>query len=134
VSPEESYEFVLLALCVWREARGEPVPAKLGVAWSIKNRVSRPTWWGKDWASVILKPFQYSSFNPNDPNAVKWPGALDTSWQACLDVAGQVFGDATPDPTAGSTHYFDKSLDGNPPTWAKEMTHTVDIGALHFYK
>ena len=31
-------------------------------------------WWGDDWESVVLHPWQYSSFNANDPNAVKLPG------------------------------------------------------------
>lgn len=129
----EMYETILLALCVWREARNQSTDAKRAVAWSIKNRVLNPTWWGTDWVSVILKPFQYSSFNRNDPNAVKLPILTDNSWQACMEIAQEVHNGGT-DTTNGATHYFDKSLDNNPPTWVNEMVHTCDIGDFHFYK
>ena len=131
----QSYPFTLLALCIWREARGEIRDAKLGVAWSIRNRVERGGWWGNTWATVILKPYQYSSFNANDPNACKLPSPTDPSWLECLDVANQVFDSPNvPDPTGGATSYFDKSLDNNPPSWAAELIHTWDLGNLHFYK
>ncbi len=148
---EQVYEVFLLALVVWREARGETLPGKLAVAWVVRNRVNHPGWWGKDWITVVLKPFQFSSFNRNDPNATRWPSPLDTSWEAALQIAadvyaghGQVrFSDSggvqrtpeTGDPTSGAVFYFDKSLDNNPPTWAIDgsTVHTADIGNLHFY-
>jgi N-acetylmuramoyl-L-alanine amidase len=136
VNPQQAYEFTLLSLAVWREARGEVVPAQFAVAWSIRNRVLKPGWWGKDWISVILKPMQYSSFNANDPNAVKWPAPADASWMACLQAAGAAYaGDGT-DPTSGSTHYYDRSLDANLPSWATSpaMVHVTNIGNLRFYK
>lgn len=130
----ESYEFILLALCVWREARGEIVSAKFAVAWSIRNRVVKPSWWGRDWISVILKPLQYSSFNVNDPNAVKWPDPRDTTWMSSVQAAQAAYLGNGDDPVSGATHYFDRSLDGNPPAWAASMIHVIDIGNLHFYK
>ncbi len=88
---EQIYEVFLLALVIWREARGETLAAKLAVAWVVRNRVQRPGWWGKDWGSVVLKPFQFSSFNHNDPNATRWPDPLDTSWEASLQIAADVY-------------------------------------------
>ena len=143
------YDLSLLSLCVWREARGEIVDGKRGVAWSIRNRVMHPSWWGTDWISVILKPKQYSSFNVGDPNATKFPQANDTAWLASLQAAMEAYGaggDAeqalellktgNSDPSRGATHYFDKSLDSNPPFWATDgtMFKTADIGNLHFYR
>jgi N-acetylmuramoyl-L-alanine amidase len=128
-----NYSLMLLALCVWREARGEVADAKLGVAWSIMNRAKNPGWWGSTLAEVVLKPYQYSSFNHNDPNATKWPPERDNSWLASCDAAQNAFSAAQADLTGGATHYFDKSLDANPPAWAAEMKHTCDIGNLHFY-
>lgn len=126
------YPCFLLALVVWREARGEPVPGKLAVAWSIRNRVQHPSWWGQDWVTVILKPWQYSSFNPTDPNAVKWPSETDSAWQACLDVATQVYAGQGTDPTSGAHSYYDDSIP--PPEWTKAMTATVKVGALNFFR
>jgi len=63
----------LMKLCVWREARGEGMLGKRGVAQVIQNRANDPSWWGHDIRSVILKPWQFSSFNMADPNSEKWP-------------------------------------------------------------
>ena len=136
MTPEQAYEFTLLALCVWREARGETTDAKSGVAWTIRNRVLHPSWWGVDWVSVILKPFQFSSFNRIDVNSTKWPAPSDTAWHACMEAAEEAYSGSTADPTSGATHYFDKSLDSEPPGWATDdsMTHVCDLGNFHFYK
>jgi len=131
------YDLFLLALCIWRESRGEILQAKQAVAWTIKNRASNPSWWGgPSLVSVILKPWQFSSFNAKDPNSVKFPQPTDTSWQASLEIAQQVVNGTVPDPTSGATSYFDKSLDANPPSWATvgSMILTANIGNLHFYK
>ena len=133
-----AYEFILLALCIWREARGELLETKQCVAWSIRNRVQRPGWWGHGWAGVILQPWQYSSFNHNDPNASKLPIPTDPSWQDCLTVAEQVYPQESPIPdnSHGADSYYDMSLDTNPPSWASDgsKVKTVDMGRLHFYK
>ena len=42
-------------------------------------------------------------------------------------------GGAGQDPTHGATHYFDVSLDNNPPPWTKELSLRITIGRLHFY-
>lgn len=132
------YPFNLLALCIWREARGESLATKQAVAWSIKNRTLRPRWWGSSWETCILKPYQYSSFNHNDPNSSKLPLSTDVSWQECITVAGQVYSNPPDisDPTSGADSYFDISLDNNPPSWATDdsKVKTCDVGRIHFYK
>ena len=136
MNPQQAYAFVLLALCNWREARGESLDAKTAQAWTVRNRVMNPGWWGNDWVSVILHFEQYSAFNANDPNATKWPSTTDRAWVDCLTAAGIAWAATSDDPTAGSTHYFDKSLDMHPPTWATDgsMTHVTDIGSFRFYR
>lgn len=137
MNPQQAYEVSLLALCIWRESRGQTILAKLGVAWSIRNRVNHPGWWGTDWASVITKRWQFSSMTaPGDVNLVAWPLPVDTSWHASLDAAQQAYSGTGTDPTNGATHYFDQSLDSNPPNWATDgsMVQTVSIDALRFWK
>ena len=124
-----SYEALLIALCVWREARGEIYEAKVAVSWCIRNRASKPGWWGTDIYSVITKPFQFSSFNAGDPNSTKFPAPDDAAWRDCLKTNSEVL-----DPTNGATYYFDRSLDGNPPRWAASMEHVANIGNLRFFK
>ncbi|SRR6266513_1401654 len=124
----------LLALCCWREARGEPLEGKLAQCWSVKNRVQKPGWWGRDWHSVILKPFQYSAFNANDPNATKWP-VEGPDWEQCQHVAETVMNEEIPDPTDGATHYFDTSI-SFPKSWGNEAewVNTLNVGRLRFWK
>ena len=136
-----AWDMSILALCLWREARGETLATKQAVAWSIRNRVLNPKWWGYDWQSVILMPFQYSSFNRTDPNATKFP-TPGPAWDDCLTAASQVWTPfptdtpVLPDPTGGANSYFDMSLDSIPPDWSKApgTIHTIDSGRLHFYK
>lgn len=138
----DMYDVVLLALCCWREAQNQPKIAQTGQAWSVRNRVDaphpvgHPLWWGDGYAGVILRPYQYSSFNRNDPNAVKMPFQGDVAWQQCLEVAQDVYQGLVPDPASGSTHYYDSSLDSHPPTWATDgsMEHVTDLGQFRFWK
>ena len=123
----------MLALCIYREARGEADDARLAVGCSIRNRVQRPGWYGKDWFSIITKPWQFSSFNKGEVNSIVFGAPSDKAWIRCVEIAVEVMQGA-PDPTGGATYYYDKSLDANPPKWAEEYVHTADVGAFHFYK
>jgi len=61
----------LLALMLWREARGESDEAKIAVAHTVVNRVAHPGWWGRTVDDVIAKKWQYSSMtDPGDPQLV----------------------------------------------------------------
>ena len=134
----EMYDLVLLALCCWREAQNQPRAAQLGQAWSVRNRVDRPGFWdwGDSYSTCILKKWQYSSFNAGDVNATKMPEDIDPSWQQCLAIAQDVFQGISADPTSGSTHYYDRSLDATPPEWATngKMEHVINLGAFRFYR
>lgn len=125
----------LLALLLWREARGEAPQTRRCVGWTVKNRVLKPTWWGRDWIGVMTMAQQYSSIaHVGDPNTIKYPAAVDTSWMSCMDIATEVYNSSPGfDASQGCTHYFDKSLDDNPPEWASRMTHVFDSGNLRFY-
>ncbi len=121
----------LAALCAWREARGESDEAITGVLWVMVNRAAKPSWWGKDLEEVILKPLQFSSFNPTDPNAVKFPAPHDPKFSAILGLTERVLMRQLADPTNGATHYHDVSVT---PNWAASMTRSASIGAFFFYK
>jgi N-acetylmuramoyl-L-alanine amidase len=122
------YPIFLTALCVWREARGEPIEAQRGVVWTIQNRAALGGWFGKDVVSVVLKPYQYSSFNQNDPNAVKFPSSDDPIFKEIILL---VLTPGTDDPTDGATHYYSGDV---VPSWAAEMKFAAAIGAFKFYK
>lgn len=122
---------LLLALCIWREARGEPLAAKLGVAWTVRNRcaVAPREGFRRDIAANVLKPWAFSSFMAGDPNSAKYPEANDFSWLQSLAAAKS----AEPDPTGGAVFYYSKPLTAPPKAWGN-VQHAADIGGLHFYR
>ncbi len=121
-----------LALVIWREARGEPYQAKVGVAFSILNRVEKPGWWGKDIMSVIFKKWQYSSMtDPGDRQLTTWPAIVDLNWIESLAVARDAFLGKLTNPMPGADSYHDISI--APPKWATPQNRVGQIGRLIFY-
>src|SRR5262245_20911607 len=82
----------VMARPVWGEARGEPLDGKTAVAWVIKNRADHPGWWGHGIAGVCRQPWQFSCWNPDDPNRAKLIGvtARDEMFRDCLMVVAGV--------------------------------------------
>lgn len=127
----QDYEKALLAILMWREGRGEPLECRIGMGCTVRTRVQAPGWWGSTWVGVMLKPEQYSCFNPNDPNAAKLPSESDPQFQECMAAADGIHSGITSDPTRGATHYYSGTEE---PYWAENAEHLVDIGITHFYK
>lgn len=129
--PYRSDQIQLFALCIWREARGEPYAAKRGIAWVIRNRCLLAPLEGfhKDISSNILKRWAFSSFNEGDVNSTKYPKATDPSWIDSLKAAR----DVTADPTKGACFYYSRPLMTPPSAWGK-VEHSAAIGGLQFYR
>lgn len=122
----------LLALTMWREARGESKECKVAVAWSILNRVARGGWWGDRVDKVIRKKWQYSSMTaPGDPNLVAWPDLDDPSFVDCATIAYDVLHNAIANPVPGADSYFDISIQA--PAWTKDARLVAQIGRIIFY-
>jgi hypothetical protein len=134
----DHYNSIMLALAVWREARGEPRLAKLAVAHVILNRMADRRW--PDTAvEVVTQPRQFSAFNANDPNATKFPTPKQTAdWAAWLegcDVVGSLNeGPSGPDPTSGANHYESIADVALMPGWALPERITCRAGKLRFYR
>ena len=126
VNLEASYDLIMAALTIWREARGEPLEGKTAIWNVLKNRLASKRW-GKTMPRVVTARWQFSSFNEGDPNATKFPLPEDTSWQECLAI---VSGNG-PDITQGAMFYFDPNK-ANPP-WAATMIKTGSFGNHDFY-
>jgi spore germination cell wall hydrolase CwlJ-like protein len=122
----------LLALCIWRESRGEMPIAKRAVGCVIRNRIAAHSFFGSSIQAVVLKPYQFSSFNANDPNSGKWPVATDQSWTDSLDEAEEVLGGCD-DVSNGALYYFSPPLVAPPHAWGA-VVPTAHIGHLEFYK
>lgn len=137
LTPWNYYEITLLAIMLYREARGESDEAKIAVAHTVLNRVSHPGWWGNDIVSVIGRKWQYSSMtDPNDPQLIVWPKADDAAFENCLTLAGNVVRGVYNSPLRGIDSYYDDSLQGDlVPKWAKDnpLRFVAKIGRLNFY-
>lgn len=125
-----------LALVIWREARGEPRLGKLAVAYSILNRVARPTWWGHDIPTVIWKKWQYSSMTADgDPQLALLPTPYKPEgWDAyeeCLEVAFRAYFREEANPAPGADSYYAWTI--KPPKWADPQLFVAEIGGHRFY-
>jgi spore germination cell wall hydrolase CwlJ-like protein len=121
----------LLALCIWREARGEGMLGRRGVGCVVRNRV-RHGGFGSGYSGVVLKHYQFSSFNATDPNSSKWPTDGTVDWMGCIAEANDVLGGGD-DVTNGALFYFSPPLTAPPHAWGAVIA-TAHIGNLEFYK
>jgi len=130
---QQMADTTFLALVAWREARGESAAARLGVMFTVLNRVAKPGWWGRDVMGVIFQRFQYSSMTDGgDPNLVQWPASGDAIWQECLEHATMALAGTAPNPVQQADSYFDDSI--VKPGWAANATFVVTLGRLNFYQ
>jgi spore germination cell wall hydrolase CwlJ-like protein len=116
-----------LALCVYREARGEPALGKIYVAQTVKNRVLDPRW-PDTYIGVITQPLQFSAFNKTDANVTVFPSEGDAAWKDSVAVADAVLTAVTQFTTAN--HYHVKGLT---PPWRDDSKIVAAAGAHVFY-
>jgi len=119
------------ARTVWGEARGEGPEGMLAVAHVIRNRAEKGGWWGDTLETVCKKKWQFSCWNPNDPNRQKLldlDKKSDGYFQALSAVAMALVSDD--DPTNGSCHYHTK---GVKPAWSEGHDPAANIGNHLFF-
>lgn len=143
MDPRSTTEEFMQALCVYREASGESVAGKAAVLSVIRNRVAEPHRFGANVTAVILKPYQFSSFNANDPGVRRFPSTESPGgWQAWLDCLAIVQAPLTSDSTDGANFYHDDSILPPWKAWLGDQgslaelvkLETVKIGRLVFYR
>lgn len=131
----------ITARCLWAEARGASLDEKQKVGCVIRNRVRwhipKPIG-AASWAAVILKPLQFSWTMDSDPNLPKVLDPLKAEspdvWEVCCRVAEMIVSGTSGDTTYGADHYHDESMDGNPPSWAKNFVATVQTERFRFFR
>ena len=117
----------MLALCVYREARGESMRGKELVAQVILNRV-RDTRWPDTVSGVVTQRWQFSAFNAGDPNALLFPHENDPAWDACVNAADLIL--QLPKPITTANHYH---VIGILPKWADAENVVTREGHHIFY-
>jgi hypothetical protein len=123
------WDKAVLALTLWREARGEGQVGMQAVGCVIRNRVTGALTYNQ----VIEKAWQFSSLTaPGDPMLVQWPVQGDVQFEQAMLLAEGIYLKTVPDITNGATHYFNPSV--VLPKWAASMTKVASIGHHDFYK
>lgn len=126
-----TYSEWMLALCIWREARGEPAAGKIAVGEVIRNRMKANARWRNTISGVVTQPKQFSAFNEGDPNAVKFPKPDEQAWLESCASAVLIMQDASDDIAKGANHYHTKAVK---PYWARGKMPVCEIGNHIFYK
>lgn len=128
----------IFARTLWGEARGEGYAGMQRVANVVMNRfrgarAGRVTWWGESVPEILRKPYQFSAWNPGDPNRDKMLSvtADDAAFAQALEIAARALAGTLPDLTGGATHYHARTVR---PVWASSATRTAEAGGHIFYK
>jgi spore germination cell wall hydrolase CwlJ-like protein len=129
-----------LARTVWAEARGEGYSGMQAVANVVMNRVAFAQarggyWWGDDVTEVCLKPWQFSCWNPGDPNREKLERVTAVSspeFATAVSLAEYAVDGVLEDITGGATHYHTNAVN---PSWrtAPGSYQTASLGNHIFY-
>ncbi|MBO8126227.1 MAG: cell wall hydrolase [Firmicutes bacterium] len=113
-------EVEYLARTLYGEARGENLETLLYIGWVIRNRVKANSWFGDSYEEVVTKPYQFSSWLESDPNYRAIMNPKGDAWEVCKGIAQAiVHAKEEHNPIPGVYHYYDKSLDEVPPSWAR---------------
>lgn len=119
------FAVMLLALVIWREARGEGEDGMRAVAHVIRNRVEK---WGKSWNKIITGNAQFSSMTiRGDTQTVKWPADGDPQFESASKIASAVYSGQDDDLTHGALYYA--NLETETSEWFKD--EIVDKSEVH---
>ena len=132
-----------MALCVWKEARGEYAQGMSAVAHIIYNRVGAPGF-AKTLHDVIYGKNQFTSMSrPSDSEFDLIPPPGDAQYSYCRILCPQVLGGADPDPTFGAKFYenaatatsgwFGRVIAGPDGHGTEGHSLTTTIGHQNFY-
>jgi N-acetylmuramoyl-L-alanine amidase len=116
------------------EASGEPVVAKIAVAYVVLNR-KKSGRWGDDIKAVVTQPGQFEPWTTKR-REIEELSPHDPRYQSAATIADAVLSGQTPDPTAGATHFLNPTIvrerrGGALPPWARG--EGLSIGRHTFY-
>ena len=116
------------------EASGEPVMAKIAVAYVVLNR-KKSGRWGDSIRSVVTHPGQFEPWTTRRTE-IEELSPDDPRYQSAATIADAVLSGQTPDPTAGATYFLNPTIvrerrDGELPPWARG--EGLPIGSHTFY-
>lgn len=124
-----------LARCIYSETKRADEQEL--VAWVVRNRVDTRYRKKSTYRDVVLEPFQFSAFNPENPKRDFYLGLNERSggkaWHRALEVAHAVLSaDPCDRPFSEKTRHFYSPCsmeDGRTPLWAGEM-EPLEVGGV----
>lgn len=130
---DEQIEY--MARTMWGEARGEGTTGMRAVGHVIMNRVKAGIWYGATPKEVVLKKWQFSCWNKDDPNRAKLLAvtSADSNFALAQSLAKAIYADTMPDITNGATNYLALGSLSKIPSWATKMQQVASIGNHTFY-
>lgn len=129
-----AFDLQIAALTIYAEASSGSHDERSAVAHVIWNRVQSKRW-SPTIAGVCTDYLQFSSWNGDKGdrhNLQRAMNAVDSDpiMADCLGAIAAAKG-GWPDPTKGSTHYTDKSID--PPSWTVGAVLALETEKFRFY-
>lgn len=145
---------ILLALCVWSEAAGEPTDGKEAVAQVILNRMARRYSSDGTVTGTVLSPNQFSGFwfdfvggkytrvcwtledAERHAEAMFLRAQHQAIWDTCLDVAIDALGGDLPvnPKLAKAVLYLNPAIIPRLPAWASPAKQLAAVGHHTFYE
>jgi len=125
---------LILAQTLYGEARGEGDKGMSAVANVIINRFNSGYRGASSVSEVCLDPWQFSTWNANDPNREKIANLLpgdNPVFDAAYAIAGTAISGNLPDMTGGARHYKAAWASAY---WADESKVSANIGGHVFYQ
>lgn len=124
-------DWEVFAKTIYGEARGETHEGQVAVACCILNRFKSKKWFSaKTIAGVCQKPWQFSCWNKNDPNAQKIAKLSCATYSKYFPIIKEAM---QGDITNGATHYYAPAI-VREPDWAKGKEPCFECGHHKFYK
>lgn len=139
MKPYTPYDVEIAARTAWGEARGEGVEGMAMVVDVLFNRANDPkNRWPKTINVAATQKWQFSAWNPNDPNLdklIKVDGS-DKAFRDALIVAAVTLSkrfEGVPSVTGGANHYLTTELlnSGRAPVWAKRAVSAGAVVKVH---
>lgn len=125
----------ILARTLFGEAEEGNTEDATAIASVIFNRATFGRLWPNSVAEVCLQPWQFSCWNPGDPNRKRILQAKGPWFERCKALANAVIADEIPDSTRRSTHYYATYV--RTPKWAKGKQPVVRVkhrkGSYHLF-
>ena len=131
-------EDTLAVITIWMESRGEPWEGKLAVAEVIRNRMRQKYSSDGTVSGTVLRAFQFSGFNTQDPNRIpsfRIDGddpvvqECEKAWRESehtLEIRSSI--------TKGAVLYLNPTIVTQKPKWVDLSVEVARVGPHVFYK